>query len=169
MDTLEAIFTRRSIRKYTNQPVSEEQIEQLLRAAMAAPSAGNQQPWHFIIIRDKKIMEEITKFHPYSSMLNDAQAAIIVCGDKTLEKYEGYWIEDCSLASQNLLLAAQNIGLGTVWLGVYPRPDRTNGVRKLFDLPEHIVPLNIISIGYPAEKPAVVDRFKKERIHLNCW
>ena len=166
---MNAIFKRRSIRKYTSKPVTEEQIEKILRAGMAAPSAGNQQPWHFIVIDDKKLLSEIPKFHPYSSMLNEASCAIVVCGDITLQKYEGYWVQDCSAATQNMLLMATELGLGSVWLGVYPREERVVAVKKLLGIPESVIPLCIISIGYPAEKKGLNDRYNESRIHRNKW
>ena len=169
MDTLKAIFTRRSIRKYSGMEVSDEQEKILLDAAMSAPSAGNQQPWHFVAIRDQTILEAIPKFHQYSGMLPDASLAILICGDPTLERYKGYWVQDCSAATENLLIAANGLGLGAVWLGVYPEKNRVEGLRELLDIPEHIIPLSLISIGYPLQASTKIDRFKPERIHKNKW
>ncbi len=166
---MSAIFERRSIRKYTDKEVSEELIEKILRAGMAAPSAGNQQPWHFIVIDDRDVLIEIPKFHPNSRMLMEASRAIVVCGDLKLQKYEGYWIQDCSAAMENMLLMVQELGLGAVWLGVYPVEERVKGVVKLLNLPENIMPLSIISIGYPDEKRDPVDRYNPSRIHRNRW
>ncbi len=169
MDAVVAILSRRSIRKYTVQPVSDEIIKKLLEAAMSAPSAGNEQPWHFIIIKDHKILDEISKFHPYSWMLKEAPVAILVCGDEELEKYPGYWIQDCSAAIENILIAANAKGLGAVWLGIYPREERIKGIRKLIDLPKHIVPQSLIAIGYPAEQKPPPNRYKDSRVHYNSW
>ncbi len=166
---MDAIFKRRSIRKYTDQPVSEEQIEKVIRAGMAAPSAGNQQPWHFIVIDDRNILLDITRFHPYSQMLKEAGCAIVVCGDTSLERHKGYWVQDCSAATQNMLLAACELGLGSVWLGVYPREDRVEALQKLLGIPENVIPLCIVSLGYPAEQKEPVDRFNPSRIHRNKW
>lgn len=166
---MQAIFQRRSIRKYTDKAVSEEQIEQILRAGMAAPSAGNEQPWHFIVINDRDILYEIPKFHPYAQMLTEASHAIVVCGDLTLQKYQGYWVQDCSAATENMLLMAQDLGIGSVWLGVYPSEDRVKELKKLLGLPESVIPLNIISIGYSAETREAADRFNPARIHRNKW
>ena len=151
MDTMNAIVTRRSIRKYTQQPVSEEIIKKLLVAAMSSPSAGNQQPWHYVVINDRKIFEEIMKVHPYSQMLKEATVAILVCGDEQLEKHKGYWVQDCSASVQNILLAAHSEGLGAVWLGIYPREDRVSGIRNVVGLPSNVIPLALIPVGYPAE------------------
>lgn len=169
MDAIQAVLSRRSIRRYTSQPVPQEVIEDLLKAAMSAPSAGNEQPWHFVVISDGKILNEIPKFHPYSSMLSEASAAILVCGDLREEKYKGFWIQDCSAATQNILIAACAKGLGAVWLGIYPIEERIKGMRKLLGIPEHIVPLSLISIGYPAEKKPPANRYNISRIHHNHW
>jgi len=169
MDAMDAILSRRSIRKYTAQPVSDEVIQELLEAAMSAPSAGNEQPWHFIVITERQILNEIPKFHPYSQMLRDAPVAILVCGDERLQKYEGYWVQDCSAATENILIAAQAKGLGAVWLGVYPVEDRVTGLRKLVGIPEHVTPFALISIGYPAEQKPRSNRYDASRVRHNRW
>lgn len=166
---MNAIFNRRSIRKYTKQEIAEETIETLLRAAMAAPSAGNEQPWHFVVIKDKDILYSIPKFHPYSQMLRDASCAIVVCGDPTLETNKGFWVQDCSAATENILIEATDLGLGSVWLGVHPDKDRVKPVQALLELPESIIPLCIIALGYPTDSKTPVDRFNKARIHTNKW
>jgi nitroreductase len=166
---MKEIFERRSIRKYTGEDVPEDLIEQILRAAMAAPSAGNAQPWHYIIVDDRHILNEIPKFHPYSQMLKQASHAIVVCGDQSLEKYKGFWVQDCSAAMQNMLLMAQHLGLGAVWLGVYPVEERVNALKKLLGLPDGVIPLSIMSLGYPAEDKEPADRFNTSRIHKNKW
>ncbi|TYQ18083.1 UNVERIFIED_CONTAM: nitroreductase [Acetivibrio alkalicellulosi] len=163
------ILSRRSIRKYTKDPVKEEDIRSLLEAAMSAPSAGNQQPWHFVVVSDKAILNKITQIHPHAHMLKDAQVAIMVCGDESLQKHIGYWVQDCSAATQNILIAAQSKGLGAVWLGVYPREDRVEGLRNLFMIPYSITPFSIISIGHPDEKKPPANRFNEQRIHYNLW
>jgi len=166
---MDAIFLRRSIRKYTNEPVSLEAVEKLLRAAMAAPSAGNQQPWHFVVIDDRRILDAIPTVHPHSMMLKEAPLAIAVCGDMHLEKHTGYWVQDCSAATENILIAAQSMRLGAVWLGVYPREDRVEGLRKLLGLPEHVTPLSLIAVGHPAESKPPSNRYEASRIHRNRW
>jgi nitroreductase len=166
---MSVIFKRRSIRKYKDKVLPEEVIEKLLRAGMAAPSAGNAQPWHFIVIDDKNLLDEIPNFHPSSKMLKEVSHAIVVCGDLSLEKARGYWIQDCSAATQNILLMATELGLGSVWLGVHPIEERVNGVRKLLQIPEGIIPLSIIAVGYADESKEPVDRYNVERIHNNKW
>ena len=169
MDTIEAILTRRSIRNYTEKQVSEEDVNDLLKAAMAAPSANNCQPWHFIVLRDHEIMDKIPEFHPYSKMLLQASVAVLVCIDKDLESTDGYGIQDCSAATQNILLAAHAKGLGAVWLGIYPREVRVNGMRELLNIPDSVQPLAVVSIGYPKEDKSAADRFDEKRIHYNSW
>ena len=169
MDALDAIFSRRSIRKYTTEPVTEEQITELLRAAMAAPSAGNEQSWQFVVIRDRTLLDAVPEFHPYAAMVKQAPAAIVVCGDLSLEKYKGFWVQDCSAAAQNILLAATALGLGAVWTALHPMADRTAGMRKLLGLPDHIVPLALIPVGHPAERPGRADRFDASRVRRDRW
>lgn len=169
MDTMEAILTRRSIRKFTDWQVSRDLIREVLEAAMSAPSAGNEQPWHFVVIDDRPILDEIPKIHPHTAMVNEAPVAILVCGDLNLEKYKGFWVQDCSAATQNLLLAAHAKGLGAVWTGFYPVEDRVLGMQRLLGLPEHVIPLALVPIGYPAQKAGRQDRYREERVHYNNW
>lgn len=169
METLEAIHTRRSIRKYTDRPVPRELVTELLRAAMSAPSAVNAQPWIFIVIDDRKLLDEVPTFSPYAGMCREAPLAILVCGDTTLEKVPGYWVQDCSAATQNLLLAAHDAGLGAVWTGIYPMKDRVEGFRRAFGLPEHVIPLAFVPLGYPDQKPGPQDRFDKTKIYHNRY
>jgi nitroreductase len=166
---MKEIFERRSIRKYTVKDVSDESIEELLKAAMAAPSAGNQQPWDFIVVRDRMVLNEIPKFHQYAQMLKEAPVAIVVCGVLEREKHKGYWTQDCAAAIENILIEAQFLGLGAVWLGVYPREDRVAGLKKLLDIPESVIPIAVISIGHPAESKEASQRYDEKKIHLNKW
>lgn len=167
METIKAISTRRSIRKYTHSKISDEIIEKLLRAAMQAPSARNYQPWQFIVITDRHILDKIPQVHPYAEMMKQATLAILVCGDLNLEKSVEYCAINCAAATQNILLAAHDLGLGAVWLGVYPRKERMVGLKNVFKIPDHIIPISLIACGYPAEILAAEDRFKKDRIHKN--
>jgi nitroreductase len=169
MNALDTIFSRRSIRKYSAEPVTEEQITVLLKAAMAAPSAGNEQAWQFIVIRDRTLLDAVPSFHPYAAMVRQAPAAIVVCGDLSLEKFKGFWVQDCSAAAQNILLAATALGLGAVWTALHPMADRVEGMRKLLGLPEHVVPLALIPLGHPAEHPGRSDRFDAARVRRDRW
>ena len=167
MDALEVLFTRRSIRQYTGESVSQEDLKTILDAGMNAPSANNRQPWQFIVVDDRTKLNSIMEVHPYSRMLAQAPIAILVCGDTTISS--SYWQQDCSAATENILLAARALDLGTVWMGVYPNEQRVAGIKSLFGLPNHIQPLNIIALGHPAEKKGRVDRFDPSRIHNNHW
>lgn len=170
MDTIDAISTRRSIRKYLDRPVEPEKIKTLLKAAMCAPSAMNEQPWRFLVLDDRSLFPGMLKIHPYAAMLKTAPLAILVCGDLGIEKVPGNWVTDCSCASQNILLAAHSIGLGAVFTGVYPEEDRMKVLVELFNLPEKVLPFALIGVGYPdGEPPKQQERFKPERISLNSW
>jgi nitroreductase len=169
MDAMQAILSRRSIRKYTADPVTESVLHELLDAAMSAPSSANGQPWHFVTITDRKTLDAIPTFHQYSDMIREAPLAIVVCGDLRLERGKGIWVQDCSAATENLLIAANAKGMGAVWLGVYPMEERIAGVRKLLGLPDHVVPLCIVVVGHPAETKPPANRFNPERVHRETW
>jgi nitroreductase len=169
MEFVDVVKTRRSIRNYTDQPVPKEMIETIIRAAMAAPSAGNQQPWHFIILTERAKLDAIPAFHPYSKMVEKAPVAILICGDPDGRKWPAYWPQDCSAATQNLLLAARDLGLGTVWAGVYPDEGRMAGFRQLLAIPENIYPFSLIPVGWPAGDFQEMRRFHPQRIHLDAW
>jgi len=170
METLEAIFARRSIRDYTPQAVPDELIQELLAAAMQAPSAGNQQPWHFVLVTERKQLNALAGVLPYGQSLKAAPLGVAVCADLGLEKYPGFWIQDCSAATQNLLLAAQARGLGAVWLGVYPIEERVAGVQQVLGLPGQVVPLCVVALGYPVAKPQPpARRYDQTRLHHNHW
>lgn len=169
METFYAILSRRSIRKYKTDKVPEEMINKILEAGMCAPSAGNEQPWEFIIITERNILDDIPTFSPYANMAKSAPLGILVCGDLNREKYKGFWVEDCSACTENMLLTITDLGLGAVWTGVYPMADRVEGFKKKFNLPENIMPLAFVVIGYPDEEAKTADRFDKTRIHYNKW
>jgi nitroreductase len=169
MDTYETIMTRRSVRKFTSGEVGDDLVEKLLRAAMQAPSANNGQPWHFIVIRDRAILDEIPSFHPFAQMVKQAPLAILVCADTRDERSPDYWVLDCSAATENLLLAAHALDLGAVWLGIHPRQERMEKIIPLVKLPEGVKPLALVAIGIPAEHHPFADRFKPERIHHDTW
>lgn len=169
MDIMEAILTRRSIRDFTSQPIPGELIKTLLAAAMQAPSAGNAQPWHFIVVTDRERLTAMANAHPYGKMLAIAPLGIVVCADLDMQKHEGFWIQDCSAAVQNLLLAAHAHGLGGVWIGIYPVKERIKSLSQIVKLPARVVPLCIVAVGYPAEKKSPVDRFRQDRVHQEQW
>ena len=169
MDVIEAILDRRSIRRFKPGEISEEAVHRLLQAAMYAPSAGNQRPWHFVVLRDRKLLNAVPEFHPYASMLGEAALAVLVCADLSLETHPGYWMVDCAAATQNLLLAVQASSLGAVWLGIYPRPERMQGMARLLTLPEQVKPFALVAIGHPAEHPPRPERFLPERVHRDRW
>ena len=170
METIEAIFTRRSIREYTSQSIPDELVQELLAAAMQAPSAGNQQPWHFILVTKREQLDAVDNVLLYGKMLHTAALGIVICADMELEQYPGFWIEDCSNATMNLLLAAHDRGLGAVWVGVYPIEDRVVNLKKILCLPESVIPLNVVPLGYPASIPEPAERrYDKTRLHYNQW
>ncbi|MDR1667849.1 MAG: nitroreductase family protein [Bacteroidales bacterium] len=155
MNVTEAIKRRKSIRSYkAAAPVTDEQIKLLLEAAMLAPSACNMRPWEFAVIRNRELLEKITALHPYTAMLKTASAAIIVLADLELKNNisEGFFPQDCGAATQNILLQAVDLGLGTCWCGVYPKEDKVEAFRKLLDLPQNLVPFNVIALGVPNEE-----------------
>ena len=161
------IMTRTSIRQYTNEPVTKADIETMLRAGMAAPTAVNKQPWHFVAVTDKNKLAELAGRR---NMIKQAGVAIVVCGnmDKALQgPAQAFWVQDCSAATENILLAANALGLGAVWTGCYPMDDRVAEVSKVLKLPETIVPLCVIAIGHPAEQPTPKDKWKPENVSYN--
>lgn len=164
---LEPIFKRRSIRKYSAELVDEQDIEKILKAAMSAPSASNRKPWQFIVVTQRQKLDALAKAHPYGKMLYEAPLCIVVCGEP--ETSPPSWVQDCSLASENLLLAVAALDLGAVWLGVHPRQERIDFVRKTFDIPDNIVPLNLISIGHPAETKGPRTQYDEVRVHHDHW
>ena len=168
-DALAFIQKRRSIRRYKDEPVSDEQVETLLRAAMAAPSAGNEQPWEFVVMRDRDAMQKVLEFHAHGTPLVKAGLGILVCGNRDRIQYDEMWLQDCSAATQNILLAAANMGLGTCWLGVHPRPERIDGLRKLCNLPDDVMPFALISVGVPDEDKGPADYYDPARVHQETF
>ncbi len=169
MDIFEVLFTRRSIRKFTAEPVSDAHVQRMLEAAMAAPSAGNSQPWRFIVVREKETMQAIAARNPYAQMAKDASVCIVVCADLQAEKYPGYWQQDCSAALQNMLLAGRALGIGTVWTGVYPDEERIEAFDTLFSLPKHAHVLGVVVCGHPDQPFKARDTFAPEKIFNETW
>ena len=167
---MNAIFQRRSIRKYTAETITEEQIQRLLDAAMSAPSARNQRPWEFVVITEPEKLQSAGDVSPYAQMTKTAPLAILVCGNLQREpQQDGFWVQDCAAATENLLLEAVELGLGGVWLGIYPVQPRCSYLQALFGLPEHIVPFALIPIGHPAEIKNTGSRYDATRVHRNAW
>ena len=168
MDALEAIHTRRSIRKYTNKSVSQDDIREILAAAMQAPSSSNQQSWQFLVIDESQQLKEYAKVNPYAKMADQATLGILVCGDLSADD-GGYWVQDCSAAMQNLLLAAHVKGLGAVWTGIFPDEESVKTYSAMFELPSNILPLGLAVMGYPGQKPSQVNRYNESKVHWNRW
>lgn len=168
---MDIIMTRSSVRKYTSQTVETDKVDKMLKAAMAAPTAGNRQPWEFVVITDKEILNQIPPIIKGAHMAANAPLAIVVCGEPA-RSFPGalseYWVQDCSAATENLLLASHAMGLGAVWCGVYPDSDnRVEKMRNLLSLPKGIYPLNVIVIGYPDGAQTVKDKWMPNRVHYN--
>lgn len=167
---LDNIATRTSIRDYEARPVEKEKIEKMLRAAMAAPTAMNKQPWHFVVVDQRNVLDALAGANPYAKMLKKAPLAIVVCGntDKMIEGGgRDFWIQDASAATENLLLAAHAMGLGAVWTGAYPSEERCISISKVLSLSDNLIPLNMIVVGYPAEQPQPKQKFKEENVSYN--
>ena len=169
MEAMEAIMTRRSIRKFNGEPIADQELIKILDAAMHAPSARNSQSWHFIVEKQRQRLNELSEIHPYGKMLRSAGAAILVCGDLDLDPSLVYQIQNCSAATQNALLAAHALGIGSVWLGIQPREERISSMVRFFKLPPNIVPVSLVALGWPLEKPVAHDRFKMDRIRYGSW
>ena len=170
-ETLNTICSRRSVRSFTGEAIPRETLMRILRAAMAAPSAVNMQPWTFVVVTNRETLDELCAKLPYAKMLDKAGAAIVVCGipDKDEVFSKDYWIMDCSAASENILLACHALGLGAVWTAVYVDMERVADVRTILNVPGNIVPLNVIPIGVPKEKGKVLDKFNEGNIHWEQW
>lgn len=168
---LNFIFSRRSVRKYMDKAVPDEMINDLLEAAMAAPSAVAKDPWHFIVLKNRATLNKLADVLTHGQMLRQATAAFVVCGNinEAHGGLESYMLQDLSAAVENILLGANALGLGTCWLGVHPRPERMEGIKKLFDLPENIIPMCGIAVGWPKDPPPSRTRFNEEKVHWEKW
>ena len=168
---LNFIFSRRSVRKYENKEVPDEMIQDLLEAGMAAPSAVAKDPWHFIVVKNRATLDQMAEVLPSGQMLRQATAAFVICGDinQANLQHESYMLQDLSAAAENILIAANTMGLGTCWLGVHPRPERMEGIINLFSLPDHIIPMCGIAIGWPKDSPPARTRFNPEKVHREKW
>ena len=171
LDAVTAILTRHSIRDYTPHPVPQNLIHLLLEAGMSAPSAVDERSTEFVVINDRKILDEIHKFKTRRPQLKKAGVAILVCGNQAKERYpgQGYWQLDGAVAAENILIAANGVGLGAVWTAIYPYQDRVAKVQKMLNLPAQVIPLTIIPFGYPAERKMWESRYDPARVHENRW
>jgi len=168
---LDFVFARRSVRAYRDQPVPEARVRDLLEAAMAAPSAVCKDPWHFVVLREQRTRQLVAECLPNGKMLGQAPLGFVICGD-TQAAHDGelsYLLQDCSAAVENLLLAAAALGLGACWLGVHPRADRIRNVSEILNLPDHILPIAAVAMGWPTQAPSPRTRFREEAVHNECW
>lgn len=170
--TIDDIMTRTSVRAYTDRKVDEATLDTLLRAAMAAPTAGNKQPWRFVVIDDKSTLQTISEDFNTMTMAKEAALAVVMCGDVTATfpgEGRDYWVQDVSAASENLLLAAHAMGLGAVWCGIYPMSERVEQFSRMLSLPADIIPMACICIGYPSGETTPKDKWHPEYIRYNSW
>ena len=164
---LENILDRRSIRRYTSEPVTENEIRAILECAMQAPSAMDARPWQFVVVDDRDTLNALSDNHPYAKMLREAPTCICVCGVQG--QIKDYYQQDCAAATMNILIAARELGLASCWMGVAPREERMAAVRRVLGIPENVMPFNLIALGHPAEERPRPDRWDPGRIHKNLW
>ena len=170
METLEAINTRRSIRKFILRDVPDDAVTKILQAGMCAPTSGNQRPWQFIVIRERAMIDRIIEAYPYlKQMLPDVPVTIMVCFDKNLEKYENRWQMDCANTTLSMLLAAHSLGYGGLWLEIYPVDERIPKIQESFGIPESVIPFAVVVIGHAAEQKPQIDRFDQSKVHYDKW
>jgi nitroreductase len=169
MDAIEAIMTRRSVRRFTPQPVSDAEIEVVLRAAMAAPSAGNERPWRFVVVTEPEMLARLAKATPFAGALASAAVGIVVCADRSSLKYPGFWPVDCAAATENALLAANALGLGGVWMGVHPIAPLMWNVRRIVGVPRGVEPMSLVALGHPATEREPVDRWEPAWVRWQRW
>lgn len=169
MDALEAILTRRSIRKFTHEIIKDTELSLLLRTGFAAPSAHNKQPWEFVVIKDDKLLNDFAKHHPYAKMLPEAGCGIVVCGNSEIQNDIGYLVADCAAAIENILLAAHALNLGAVWCGLYPTLERIRVSKEILNLPNTIIPVAVIAVGHKVETKQPRENYDEKKVHYNRW
>ncbi len=169
MEAIEAIMTRRSVRSFTEEAVTDAELDVVLRAAMAAPSASNERPWRFVVVRDPAAIARLARTTPFTGPLKSAPVAIVVCADRKAAKYPGFWVIDCSAAIENALVAAHATGLGAVWMGVHPIAPFSSAVRRAIGAPRHVAPHSLVALGHPVAAPPRVDRFEPTWVHEGAW
>ncbi len=168
METIKAIMTRRSVRSWTNEPVTDEERKIILEAAMNAPSAADARPWHFVTIDDPEVINQFTELGG-TEMLSESTFMVMVCGEESKEIYPGFWPQDCACSAQNMQLAAHDIGLGCVWVAIYPLEERVQVCRKVLGVPESITPFALLAMGVPNEVLSPEERYENNRVHSNKW
>ncbi len=169
--TIGNLFARRSIRSFTPEPVDPNQVETLLKAAMAAPSAVNRKPWHFIVVTDARVRTALAQAHPHAAAVTQSPLALVPCGDPSLSIFDWpeYWVQDLAAATENILLAATGLGLGSVWCGVHPVTERVEAIRRILGVPEGVIPFALIAIGHPAEQKEPRTQYDAQRVHRERW
>ena len=168
METIKAIMTRRSVRTWTDEPVTSEERKTIMEAAMNAPSAADARPWHFVTVDDRKVINQFTELGG-TEMLSDSTYLVMICGDQSKEIYPGFWPQDCSCAAQNMQLAAHDIGLGCVWIAIYPLEERVQKCREVLKIPDEITPFALLAMGVPDEERPSEVRYDSNRVHQNKW
>lgn len=166
---MNSIYNRTSIRKFKQEPLKQEEIKKILEAGFSAPSAKNAQPWQFIVVQDKTMLENLSQVSPYAGLLSRAAMGIVVLADTSANPSLDYCQQDCAAATQNMLVEAKELGIGSCWLGGYPNEDRVEALCQLFNFPEYIKPLWMIAFGYPDEKPAIKQKWKDEKVHYEKY
>ncbi|MFH0944297.1 MAG: nitroreductase family protein [Planctomycetota bacterium] len=166
---MEPVTSGSSVREYREDPLEEKALVDLLRAAMAAPSAGDERPWQFLVIRSPSVRKQLAEMLPEAHMVSHAPVAILPCGDTSRQKHVGFWVTDCAAATQTILIEAERMGLGAIWLGIYPIKGRVRRIRDFLNIPQHIVPFALVAVGHPAESRDPHDRFDPSRVHLETW
>ena len=168
---LSNIYNRKSVRNFSNEKVDKSDLLKIIKAGMSAPSALNLQPWEFIVFDLEETIEWMVELHDYSKMFKTATAGIVVCGnmEKTIKGFEDFWVQDCSAATQNLLLATESLNLGGVWLGIYPIEERYKKIMDYFNLPENIIPFAVIALGHPSKDEKSKDKWDCKKLHWNKW
>lgn len=166
-EVLDLLYTRRTIREFTDEAVSDKEVEGMLKAAMAAPSMEDLRPWHFVVVRKRKTLDKLAEVHKYAYMLKEAPLAIVVCGDQKIS--ERHWVEDTCVATQNLLLAASALGLGGVWISLYPKKKHQKAVRDLLDIPDRMGVLCAVAVGRPADKSKADSHYNASCVHQEEW
>ena len=168
---MDTIFQRRSVRKFLEKKISEEDIKRILKAGMAAPSCKASCEWVFVVMRDRERFQKFLEVHPYATALKTADTVILVCADLNLEKEpgEGWWIQDCSAAMQNMLLEATDLSIGSLWLGVHPKQERIDFIKELCCLPDHVEPLGMVVLGTAAKEKSPIDRYLEDQVFYEIY